>query len=524
MPRIFTRTITTPAASRQARPGSRPVVSLVTDFGLRDPFAGIMRAVILGVAPDALVIDISHDVAKFRVRDGALLLWSAVPYLPVGAHVAIVDPGVGTERRPIALETARGDFLLGPDNGILLPAAARLGGITRAHVIISQQYRLPVVSASFHGRDLFAPAAAHLATGVPIDFLGPAVDPSRLIVGEWPEAEVYAGILRTHVIYQDTFGNVKLSGLGPQLRGALGQIAYGERVWLRVTDLSGVRDLEVAWVETFGNVPPGTPLLYEDSFGRLCLAINQGSAAAILGIADESEVIVTRVPLPAPGPGFPAGPGAPTMPPPWALPPTTAVPPPSAMPGPAPVDEPAPVEPPWEPVPPPEPEVATWEPAPAPVVEPMAPAEPEPEPEPEVATWEPAPAPVVEPMAPPEPETEVASWDPTPDPEPEPAPAPWDAAPPADDAPTPELVVDPGRDPDPAAEAAPDPVGWDPFADADADAPAAEPGTEPAPEVATSAWPEAELALPVDAAGEEAAVAEPAPEEERPRRRGRWRI
>ncbi|MFO1539380.1 MAG: S-adenosyl-l-methionine hydroxide adenosyltransferase family protein, partial [Chloroflexota bacterium] len=359
MPRIFTRTITTPAAARQARPGTRPVVSFVTDFGMRDPSAGLLRAVVLGVAPDALIIDISHEVAPFRVRDGALVLWSAIPYLPVGAHVAVVDPGVGTDRRAIALETARGDFLVGPDNGILLPAAARLGGITRAHLIVAQQYRLPVVSASFHGRDLFAPAAAHLATGTPIDFLGPAVDPSRLLVVDWPEAEVYGGVLRSQAIYLDLFGNVKLSALGPELRAALGQVLFGETLWLRITDAAGVRDLPVTWAETFGNVPPGTPLLYEDSYGRLCLAVNQGSAAALAGVVEDSEIVVTRAQLPVADAG-------------WGGPPPAYVPAPMPMPmpGPGPAREPAPAPAPaWEPAPAP-----AWEPAPAPA-------------------WEPAPAP-----------------------------------------------------------------------------------------------------------------------------------
>jgi hypothetical protein len=151
-----------------SRGSSRPFVSLLTDFGARDPSAAICRAVVLGIAPDALVVDVSHEVTKYRIDEGALLLWSALPYLPLGAHVAVVDPGVGTERLAIAVETVRGDVLVGPDNGVLWPGAERLGGITRAHVISNPMYRLPVVSSSFHGRDIFSPAAAHLALGVPV--------------------------------------------------------------------------------------------------------------------------------------------------------------------------------------------------------------------------------------------------------------------------------------------------------------------------------------------------------------------
>jgi len=297
MSRTFTRTITTPAAARLARPGSRPVVSLITDFGSRDPSAGIVRAVILGICPEASIIDLSHEVGKYRIRDGALLLWSAAPYLPVGSHVAVVDPGVGTERRAVAMETARGDHLVGPDNGILLPAAARLGGIVRVHQLDSPQYRLPVISSSFHGRDIFAPAAAHLAMGVPLEFLGPAVDPRSLRILDWPEPEVHPGVLRTSVIYLDSFGSAKLSALGSHLFGALGSPEPGQPLYVRVIDQDVPMDLEVVWAEAFGNVPPGQPLLLQDSYGRLSLAVNQGSAAQDLGIREDAEVIVSRGPL-----------------------------------------------------------------------------------------------------------------------------------------------------------------------------------------------------------------------------------
>jgi S-adenosylmethionine hydrolase len=297
MARTFTRTITTPAAARMARPGSRPLVSLLTDFGSRDPSAGIMRAVVLGICPEAAIVDISHEVAKYRVRDAALLLWSAAPYLPIGAHVAVVDPGVGTERRAVAMETARGDHLVGPDNGLLMPAATRLGGIVRVHQLDSPQYRLPVISSSFHGRDIFAPAAAHLAMGVPLEFMGPAIDPRSLRILDWPEPEVFPGVVRTSIIYLDTFGNVKLSALVSHLFSAMGQLVMGEPVYLRVTDALGSADLELSWVDTFGNVPPGEALLYEDSYGRLTIAINQGSAAELLDLREDAEVVITRAPI-----------------------------------------------------------------------------------------------------------------------------------------------------------------------------------------------------------------------------------
>jgi S-adenosylmethionine hydrolase len=281
-----------------ARQDARPFVSLLSDFGLRDPSAGIMRSVIAAIAPDALVIDITHDIAKFAVRDGALMLWCAVPYTPIGAHVAVVDPGVGTARRGVALETLRGDYLVGPDNGLLLPAAGRLGGVVRAHVLENAQYRLPVVSSSFHGRDIFAPAGAHLAVGVPIDFMGPPIDPRALVLLDWPEPEVYDNLLRTSVLYVDTFGNVKLSALGSHMVNAFSMLTPGERIWMRVDDGRQERDLNLTWVGTFGNVRPGDPLLYDDSYGRVCIAVNQGSAVRQLGLGRDMRITFTRVPLP----------------------------------------------------------------------------------------------------------------------------------------------------------------------------------------------------------------------------------
>jgi S-adenosylmethionine hydrolase len=292
MSRFYRRPITTPAAGRAVRNEVRPFVSLLSDFGARDPSAAIMRGVVLAIAPDALVVDVSHEVDKFAVKDGALLLWCALPYLPVGAHVAVIDPGVGTERYGIAVEVARGDVLVGPDNGLLLRAADRLGGILRAHLLENGQYRLPVVTSSFHGRDLFAPAAAHIALGVPIEAMGRPLDPTRLVRLAWPEAEILDGELVTAIVYLDTFGNVKLEGSVQHLIDALGPMEYGDPLELRLGGRE--RPVPVVWAETFGRVEPGQPLLYEDSYGRLCLAANQGSAVARLRLQDGQSVSIQR--------------------------------------------------------------------------------------------------------------------------------------------------------------------------------------------------------------------------------------
>lgn len=294
MSRSYSRLITTPAAARAIRDASRPFVSLLTDFGLRDPSAAICKGVVLGIAPEALVVDISHEVDKYAVRDGALLLWCALPYLPLGAHVAVVDPGVGTDRRPLAVETGRGDMLVGPDNGILMPAARRVGGIRRVHLLENPQYRLPVVSSSFHGRDLFSPAAAHLAVGVPIETLGRAVDPRDLVPLDWPEPTIDAGdgTLTTEVIYVDTFGNLKLSALPADLQEAIEGLELGDR--LEVVSATGGAAHRLTWSHTFGAVDPGDALLYEDSYGRLCLAANQGALAEQWRIGQGTKLTVRR--------------------------------------------------------------------------------------------------------------------------------------------------------------------------------------------------------------------------------------
>ena len=274
---------------------ARPFVSLLTDFGLRDPSAAICRGVILGIAPEAEIVDISHEVRKYAIRDGALLLWCALPYLPVGAHVAVVDPGVGTARRPIGLRVARGDYLVGPDNGLLLMAADKLGGVTAAVELREAAYRLPVVSTSFHGRDIFAPAAAHLALGVPLEQFGPPIETAGLVRLPIPEPRIATGTLETHVIYVDTFGNVKLTSLAGDLTAALGEVPFGSRLELELRPAEAPAwTVAATWAATFGAVEPGAPLLYVDSYGRLCLAVNQGNASEELGLVEDLAVTIRR--------------------------------------------------------------------------------------------------------------------------------------------------------------------------------------------------------------------------------------
>jgi S-adenosylmethionine hydrolase len=275
---------------------ARPVISLLTDFGLRDPSAAICHGVILGIAPDAQIIDISHEVRKYAIRDGALLLWSALPYLPVGTHVAVVDPGVGTSRQAIAIRVGRGDTLIGPDNGLLLPAAERLGGPREVRLIENESFRLPKVSSSFHGRDIFAPAAAHLANGARFADLGHAIDLEDLVRLNMGEPSVTPGALESAIVYIDTFGNVKLAGTLEDLEAALGAVHPGDALEVNIGGPHGrSRATEHPTFETtFAEVPVGHALLYEDSYGRLCLADNQGDLAARLELAEDQAITIRR--------------------------------------------------------------------------------------------------------------------------------------------------------------------------------------------------------------------------------------
>jgi S-adenosylmethionine hydrolase len=273
----------------------RPVISFLTDFG-PDGAAAVCRGVMLGIAPDAQIVDISHNVRKYAIRDGAFLLAFALPWMPVGVHVGVVDPGVGTARRPIGLLTARGDVLIGPDNG-LLPAAARvLGGLVEARALENPALMLPVVSSTFHGRDIFSPMAAHVAAGVAFAAVGPVVDPATLISIDFPAPVVGTGTLDTTIVFIASFGNLHLAGSGADVIAAFGPTAPGTRFRVTFAGHDGVPEHEdtVTWARTFGEIPHGAPMLYEDSSGRLAFADNQSDAARRLDATVDQQVRIRR--------------------------------------------------------------------------------------------------------------------------------------------------------------------------------------------------------------------------------------
>jgi S-adenosyl-L-methionine hydrolase (adenosine-forming) len=253
-------------------------ITFLSDFGLVDDFVGTCHAVMKRIAPDAQIIDLTHGIRPQQVLQGALVLANTVPYAPAGVHLAIVDPGVGSGRRALALEAGDGRRFVGPDNGLLLPAADRLGAIRAAHEITNPDYALRPVSATFHGRDVFSPAAAHLALGLPLAELGPPVDPEALVRLEVPQPEVADGRIRANCLYVDRFGNMQLN-LGRAQLEAVG-IVPGRRVRLTV---GGARDEAIA-VRTFADAERGELVLYEDSYRRVSLAVSRGNAAERLGV------------------------------------------------------------------------------------------------------------------------------------------------------------------------------------------------------------------------------------------------
>ena len=273
-----------------------PLISFLTDFGPESAPA-VCRGVMWSIAPDARILDLTHTVRKFAIRDGAFLLSRIVGYLEVGVHVAVVDPGVGTPRRPLAIRAERGDLLVGPDNGLLIPAARVLGGVAAAHEITASDLFLTRVSSTFHGRDIFSPIGAQLANGLPLERVGPAIDPGTLVDLTLPEARVGDGVLETAVLLIDSFGNARLAGQPADLaRSAGGDLIAGRS--FRVSGGS-IPDggSEVAWHSTFGEVDAGEPLLYEDAdYGGLGISINQASAAERFGLAIDTPLRIEAAP------------------------------------------------------------------------------------------------------------------------------------------------------------------------------------------------------------------------------------
>lgn len=262
-------------------------MSFLSDYGSTDEFAGVVRAVIRDLAPHVAVIDLTHEIAPFDVRAGALALARCIGYVPSGVVLAVVDPGVATDRRAVAIEVAGGaGVVIGPDNGLLAPAVAMAGGAERAVELTNTDYHLEAAGATFAGRDVFAPAAAHVCNGVDLAELGPEIDPGLLLPGTVPLPRQEADSLVAEVLWVDRYGNCQLNvgpdDLPPEW-GADLQVRFGSPSG-HVTARHAVR------ATSFAELGAGAVGLVLDSYGMLAVCLDQRSAAGELGLGPGDPV------------------------------------------------------------------------------------------------------------------------------------------------------------------------------------------------------------------------------------------
>ena len=265
-----------------------PVVTFLSDYGYDDDFAGVCRGVIARGCPQARVLDITHGIPRHQVRLAALVLRNALPYMPAGVHLAVVDPEVGAERRALALRTQdEARLLVGPDNGLLWLAAERFGGVSEAVDIGRSPWRLEPVSATFHGRDIFAPVAARLAAGEPLAAAGEPFEPAAVCPLRLPRPRQEDGALVTHALASDRFGNVALDASHADLSDT--GVRLGRPLELEV----GSQRFTAWYAVTFADVRPGEILVYQDAYRTLAVAVNRGSAADLLGLGPDGELRIS---------------------------------------------------------------------------------------------------------------------------------------------------------------------------------------------------------------------------------------
>jgi S-adenosyl-L-methionine hydrolase (adenosine-forming) len=259
-------------------------ITFLSDYGQVDEYVGVCHGVIERIAPGATVIDLTHGVPAQDVRAGSLALRNALPYLPRGVHLAVVDPTVGTRRRPLAVRCNDGHQLVGPDNGLLWPAIERCGGIDVAVDISQSPYRLEPVSATFHGRDLFAPVAARLALQTPVENAGSQVSPEDIVRLEIPAPTLRPREIRAEVLAVDRFGNLQLNVDRELMRNT----GFGQGDALSVQ--AGRKRRRAVFGRTFADAPLGEAVILEDSSGEIAVALNGGSAAEALSTVPGDEV------------------------------------------------------------------------------------------------------------------------------------------------------------------------------------------------------------------------------------------
>ena len=255
-------------------------ISFLSDFGHHDEFVGVVHGVLAKLAPGSRVVDVGHGFPRGNVKSAALALTRAVQYLPEGVCLAVVDPGVGTSRRAIAAETSWGTFV-GPDNGLLSPAVAMVGGATRIVSIENPEAMIPSPGETFHGRDLFAPAAALIASGdATIDELGPELNGEEIVPLLLPLTETTGSIVTGEAWWVDTFGNVQ-TNVGPEDLASVG-VGPGDVVTVKI----GSAVHSVPWVSSYAEVEEGAVLIHIDSVGLLAVAVRGGRADEELNLAE----------------------------------------------------------------------------------------------------------------------------------------------------------------------------------------------------------------------------------------------
>ena len=263
------------------------IVTLLTDFGLRGPFVGVMKASVLARCPRATLVDLTHDIEPGCVADAAFWLAQAAPWFPPGAvHVAVVDPGVGTSREALVAR-AFGHTFIGPDNGVFEVVQRKAPSFECRRVELARVGLTPP-SRTFHGRDLFAPAAAHLANGVPLDELGPPLDPDALVRLDLPRPSFSEDRIEATMLYVDSFGNIALNLTRDDAEHA--GVVPGTRVEL---ELAGERYFAVM-ARTFADARPGDVILYEDSYRNMSIAINRGNAASMLHAGSGRDALLAH--------------------------------------------------------------------------------------------------------------------------------------------------------------------------------------------------------------------------------------
>lgn len=261
-----------------------PIITLLSDFGLKDPYVAEMKAVILSICPEAHIIDISHNIEKFNIRTGAFVLASAMPYFPDGTiHLAVVDPGVGTKRRALLVETKHA-FYIGPDNGLIMLAAQR-GGIRHVYAITNPRLMLPRVSLTFHGRDVFAPAAAHLANeALPSDF---GLEIHDYMIPEFAKPHLTKGELWGEVLHVDDFGNLITNISRGDLEKT--EITEGSRLCIKLIR----KTTRMKFCSAYGETPATTPMVLIGSHDFLEIAVNQGNASKTFKTKVGDTVIIS---------------------------------------------------------------------------------------------------------------------------------------------------------------------------------------------------------------------------------------